>query len=103
MTILASQLVQKKKEVMFQPAPNHPYTEPRITVNNVLLKTVHKFTYLGNTLSDNVIIDDEYNSRIAKASASFGKLRPKVVDRRGIHASTKVKIYQAVVLTTFTL
>lgn len=33
-----------------------------------------KFTYLGITLSRNVVIDDEVNARLAKASVAFGRL-----------------------------
>ena len=61
---------------------------------------VDKFTYLGSTLSRSVVIDDEINTRIAKASAAFGRLSKNVWDRRGITTETKLKVYKAVVLTT---
>ena len=61
---------------------------------------VDKFTYLGSTLSRSVTIDDEINSRLAKASAAFGRLNKNVWDRRGITTPTKIKVYKAVVLTT---
>ena len=60
--------------------------------------TVHKFTYLGSTLSRNVRIDDEVVLRIAKASATFGNLRGKVWEREGLSTQTKLKVYKAVLL-----
>ena len=90
----------KKTEVMYQPAPGRPYTEPNISVNGQRLSVVDKFTYLGSTLSRTVTIDDEVNNRLAKASAAFGRLRKNVWARRGISTETKIKVYKAVVLTT---
>ena len=90
----------KKTEVMYQPAPGKPYTEPTVTVNGVKLAAVDRFTYLGSTLSRNVHIDDETDGRIAKASAAFGRLRSSVWEREGVSQTTKIKVYRAVVLTT---
>ena len=88
----------KKTEVMHQPAPGSAFVEPSITVDGQRLNNVDRFTYLGSTLSQAVHIDDEINTRIAKASATFGRLRPIVWDRRGIKLTTKLKVYAAVVL-----
>ena len=41
----------KKTEVVHQPAPENPYSEPTITVNGQKLQVVDKFTYFGSTLS----------------------------------------------------
>ena len=90
----------KKTEVMHQPAPGKPYIEPNITINNQRLNVVDKFTYLGSTLSRNVLIDDEVNARLAKASFAFGRLYKNVWNKRGITTETKIKVYHAVVLTT---
>ena len=90
----------KKTEVMHQPAPGKTYTEPNITINGQRLNAVDKFTYLGSTLSRNVVIDDEVNTRLSKASAAFGRLAKNVWDRKGITTQTKIKVYKAVVLTT---
>ena len=46
---------RKKTEVMHQPAPGKPYVEPNITINGQRLNAVDKFTYLGSTLSRNVV------------------------------------------------
>jgi hypothetical protein len=90
----------KKTEVMHQPAPGKPYIEPNIIVNGQRLSAVNRFTYLGSTLSQNVVIDDEVNARIAKASAAFGRLHANVWNRRGISLQTKLKVYRAIVLPT---
>ena len=55
---------------------------------------VDKFTYLGNTLSRVVHIDDEVNARIAKASAAFGRLRGSIWDRSGIRLDIKAESIQ---------
>ncbi len=71
----------KKTEVLYQPAPGKPYTEPTIFVNDQKLSAVDKFTYLGSTLSCAVHVDDEVNIRIVKVSAAFGHLHESVWDR----------------------
>ena len=58
----------KKTEVVHQPAPGKPYSEPSITVNGQKLQVVDTFTYRGSTLSRAVKIDDEVTTRTAKAS-----------------------------------
>ena len=90
----------KKTEVVHQPAPGKPYSEPTITVNRQKLQVVDKFTYLGSTLSRAVHIDDEVTARTAKASVAFGRLRTNVWERNGIRLDTKLKDYKAVVLPT---
>ena len=90
----------KKTEVVHQPAPGKPYSEPTITVNGQKLQVVDKFTYLGSTLSRAVHIDDEVTARTAKASVAFGRLRTNVWERNGIRLYTKLKVYKAVVLPT---
>ena len=60
-------------EVVQQPAPGKPYSEPTITVKGQKLKVVDIFTYLGSPLSRAVHIDDEVTARIAKASVAFGR------------------------------
>ena len=74
--------------------------EPQITVKGQQLLSVEKFTYLGSTLTKNANIDAEVENRIAKASATFGRLRSNVWERKGLSLSTKLKVYKAAVLTT---
>ena len=90
----------KKTEVMYQPAPGHQDQEPNISVKGQRLPAVEHFTYLGSTLSRSANIDQEVNTRIAKASCAFGRLRKTVWERRGISQHTRIKVYKAVVLTT---
>ena len=47
----------KKIEIMHQPAPGIPRVEPSVTANGQRLNVVNRFTYLGSTLSQNVVID----------------------------------------------
>ena len=89
-----------KTKVLHQTAPGKPYHEPCITVKGLKLQAVDRFTYLGSTLSREVNINVEVNSRIAKASAAFGRLRKNVWERRGLSTTTKLKVYRAVVVTT---
>ena len=67
----------KKTEVMHQPAPAEPYTEPNITVGSQRLAVVDKFVYLGSTLSRSINIDEEVAYRLARASAAFGRLKTR--------------------------
>ena len=63
--------------------------------------TTHwKFTYLGSTISQNALIDDEISARIVKASGSFGKLTKLLWSERGVRLVTKINVYCAVVLPT---
>ena len=57
----------KKTEVVYHLASGKPYKEPTITVKGQLLLVVD----LGSTLLRAVHIDDEFNTRIAKASAAL--------------------------------
>ena len=79
----------KKTEVIYQPAPHKSYQKPTVTVNGQKLAAVDKFTYLGSTLSRSVHIGDEVDTRIAKASSAFGRLRSSVWERKGISLPTK--------------
>ena len=88
----------KKTEVLHQPAPEAPYTEPDILVNGQRLSVADKFVYLGSTLARSANIDEEVAYRIARASAAFGRLRERVWERRGLCLITKLKVYRAVVL-----
>ena len=58
----------KKTEVLQHSAPGKPYVEPNITVTGQRLYALNKFTCLGSTPCQNVIIGDEIKVRIGKAS-----------------------------------
>ena len=83
----------KKTKVVNQPAPGNPYNEPTFTVKGQRLQVVDKFTYLGSTLSRVVHIDYEVNTRIAKASAAFCRLRGSIWDRNQTrHKAERIQI-----------
>ena len=86
--------------MIYQPKPGADYTAPTITIDNNALNVVDKFTYLGSTISQNALIDDEISARIGKGSGSFGKLTKRLWSKRGVRLATKVNVYCAVVLPT---
>nr|VZI26664.1 unnamed protein product [Spirometra erinaceieuropaei] len=93
----------QKTVVMHQPPPisaTAPNAPPQISVNGTQLQVVENFPYLGSTLSRNTKIDDEVANRISKASQAFGRLQSTVWNRHGLQLSTKLKMYEAVILPT---
>ena len=64
------------------------------------LNSVLEFIYLGSTIPSDGCIDDEIQSRIAKASASFGRLRQSLWNNHHVSMRVKGKIYRAIVLST---
>ena len=102
-----------KTEVVHQPAPTprqirgvkqnppvHAFPEVPIKVDGHNLKYVKNFNYLGSKVNASGTLDDEIVNRIAKASSSFGKLRHRLWQDRGIRLETKIQVYKAVILTT---
>ena len=61
---------------------------------------VERFAYLGSHLSSNTSIDDEIQYRLRCAASAFGKLRKRVFDDHDLRNTTKIKVYQAIVLPT---
>ncbi|KAI8515959.1 hypothetical protein Bbelb_067720 [Branchiostoma belcheri] len=89
-----------KTEVLVQPAPNTILPAPSIKIDSVVLQNKEHFTYLGSTVSADGSLDKEISCRIRKASQALGRLRAKVLQQRGVKLSTKLKIYNAVVIST---
>ena len=58
------------------------------------------FTYLGSVISNDGSLDKEINSRICKASQALGRLKSRVLKQHNIKVSAKLKVYQAVVITS---
>ena len=71
-----------------------------IMVDGNKLNSVLEFTYLGSTISSDGCIDDEIQRRMAKASASFGRLRQRLWNNHHVSMRVKGKIYRATVLST---
>ena len=78
----------EKTEVLYQPNSVRPREED-IMLDGNKLNSVLEFTYLGSTISSNGCIDDEKQRRVAKASASFGRLRQRLWNNH--HVSMRLK------------
>ena len=89
----------KNTEVLHQPNSTRTREED-IMVDGNKLNSVLEFTYLGSTISNNGRIDDEIQRRMAKASASFGRLRQRLWNNHHVFMRIKGKIYCAVVVST---
>jgi hypothetical protein len=71
-----------------------------IYIDGSNLEVVDDFKYLGSTISSSLTIDTEINSRIAKASATMAKLSQRVWNNPSLTTNTKMRVYQACVLST---
>ncbi|XP_037784693.1 uncharacterized protein LOC119580665 [Penaeus monodon] len=65
-------------------------TPLRITTDDHELETVHRFTYLGSTVTDNFSLDIENNIRIGKAATMTGRLKERVWNNSKLTMNTKV-------------
>jgi len=88
----------KKTEVLHQPAPHTAYIPPHISIEGTSLNTVEHFTYLGSVISNDASVAKDLDSRLAKASSSFGRLSKKVWQNHALRLSTKVQVYRAIVV-----
>ena len=88
----------KKTEVMYQPYSTRT-REDNIMVDGNKLNSVLEFTYIGSTISCNGYVDDEIQRRMAKASASFDRLRQRLWNNHHVSMRVKGKIYRAIVLS----
>ena len=81
----------------------HPTTTPppTITIDDKALVNVEHFKYLGSTRSCDGSLDREIDCRISKASQALDSLRNRVLSEHNIRLSTKLKVYNAVVLPSF--
>jgi hypothetical protein len=86
----------KKTNVMGQDVP----APPSITIDNELLEVTDHFTYLGSTISNNLSLDSEIDKRIAKAASVMARLSKRVWSNNQLTLNTKLKVYQACVLST---
>ena len=91
----------KKTEVLYQPNSTRTREED-IMVDGNMLNSVLEFTYLGRTrpISSNGCTDDEIQNRVAKASASFGRLRQRLWNNHHVSMRVKGKIHRKIVLST---
>ena len=61
-----------KTEVLFQRAPSSVAPQPAISIDDVELKVVNSFKYLGSMISNDGSLDKEIASRTSKASQATG-------------------------------
>ena len=85
---------------MYQPKPGSSYTPPVVKLYDTPLTLVVKFSYLGSTLSENIVVDDDISMPLSRAGAAFGNLTRRLWNEHGIATAIKVKVYKAVVITT---
>ena len=86
----------KKTNIMAQDTP----IAPIIHIDNYNLEVVSEFTYLGSTMSSNLSLEPERSRRIGKASSVMSRLSKRVWENKKLTHNTKMKVYQACVLST---
>ena len=73
---------------------------PSISIGDHSLEVVEDFTYLGSTISSNLSLDTELNTRIGKAATAMARLTKRVWSNTMLTTNTKMRVYQACVLST---
>ncbi|XP_037774604.1 uncharacterized protein LOC119571296, partial [Penaeus monodon] len=63
-------------------------------------RVVEDFAYLGSTIASNLSLDAELNKRIGKAGTATARLAKRVWNNKKLTTNTKMKVYQACVLST---
>ena len=71
-----------------------------IKINDYILEVVEDFTYLGSIISNNLSLNTEINRRIGKAACTMARLTKRVWENKMLTENTKMRIYQACVLST---
>ena len=90
----------EKIEVLFQRAPNSVAPQSAVSIDDVELKVVDSFKYLGSMISHDGSLDTEIASRIGKASQALGRLRNRLLNHQNVTLDTKLKVYRDVVLSS---
>jgi hypothetical protein len=87
--------ISLKKTVTISQAP-----EPHVfSIDDINLQDLERFTYLGSCLSKNTTVDSEISTRLGIASTAFGRLTKRVWNNRHLGIKTKVRVYEACVLS----
>ena len=79
----------KKTNILDQDTP----APPIISIDDCELDVVHKFTYLGSTITDNLSLDAE----IGKAATTLARLTSRVWTNFKLTMTTKMAVYNACV------
>ena len=75
-------------------------TTAEITVNGTTLQTTDSFKYLGAFITNDCKLDSEISNRICQASRALGRLRDRVFRNNNLSLPTKIKVYNAVCIST---
>lgn len=73
--------------------------KPVILLNGTPLSVVDRFCYLGSTVTSNLSLNVEIDTRIGKAATMFGKLRARVWNNNHLSVRTKIMVYQASIVS----
>ena len=73
---------------------------PNISISDYTLEVVDEFVYLGPTISSNLSLDTELNTRIGKTSTAMARLATRVWDNSMLTTNTKMKVNQACIIST---
>lgn len=85
-----------KKTVVMTQGVGRP---PSIVLNGSVLEVVDHFCYPGSTTTSTLSNDKELDTRIGRASTSFGKLYSRVWNNEKLTINTKVLVYQTCILS----
>ena len=91
--------IGKTEFMQFSP-PHVPRSSTAVTIDSTPLKQVESFKYLGSHISSNCHLDDELSYRVGQATRAYGRLSSKVFHNKNITLSTKIMVYNAVVLSS---
>ena len=90
----------RKTEVLHQPSKLNTDPPGEVKIDGHRLENVTRFTYLGSTVSSDAKLEIELQSRMAKASANFGRLNERLWKNKDITTKVKCQVYRAVILST---
>lgn len=84
----------KKTVTMCQAPEAHCFV-----IHNHSLENVDNFCYLGSTMTRNASLEVELSTRLGKAASTFGRLTKRVWRNKHLSIRTKVRVYEACVLS----
>ena len=99
-TAFGLRINMRKTEVLYQPCKLDPQPPIDVKMAETTLGNVSRFTYLGSTVTTDARLDVELQTRMAKASASFGRLNVRLWRNKDVSTKVKCQVYRAVILST---